>query len=78
MRTQKVRRNSKELQQMWGRTTSAKSYTLDNYFIGQDISVDGCREHFDRYSELVKVFRTESGYTLHYHSNDWVELKVAS
>ena len=76
-----VRRNGKEARAMWETADQAVSYTIDNYFIGKDVPIDGARAFFERSLQMgghVKVWHSDRGYTVHYHSNHWLELRNAS
>jgi hypothetical protein len=73
-----VRRNSREAREMWDKATRAVSFRLDNYFIGEDVSVDGARDWYERMAATrPRVTHNGSVYVVHYHSNHWLELHTA-
>jgi hypothetical protein len=76
-----VKRNSIEARTMWDRAVSARSHTLENYFIGQDVDIPAEHAWYTRVLSWgghgPRIVRSGDTYTIHYHSNHWVELKVA-
>jgi hypothetical protein len=77
MRT--VRRRSLESRSLWGRVSQARSYRLDNYFNGQDVAVEAVRDDYFAKASIGNTPRIwfnpeKATYTVHYHSNHWIEL----
>jgi hypothetical protein len=74
MRT--VKRNSIEAREMWGRVTRARSFTLDNYFNGSDVSVERAKSWYDKVGRTghTSIIHDGTKYVIHYHSNHWTEL----
>jgi hypothetical protein len=78
MRT--VRRNSIEAREMWNKATRATSYTLGNYFVGEEVTVEGAKAWYDRMQAAggrQKITYDGRAYTIRYHSNHWTTLETA-
>ena len=60
------------------KVTSAKTYTLDNYFKGEPITdLDRMRDLALRLDGKVRIFKAAHKGQIHYHSNHWVEFEYA-
>lgn len=70
-----VRRNSREARDMWDKATRAVSYTLANYFHGEEVNVLGALEWYRRMEQIKpKITHDGNCYTIHYHSNHWTDI----
>jgi hypothetical protein len=60
------------------KVTSAKAYTLGNYFNGEPIlDLDRMRDSAIRHQGKVRIVKAEHKGQIYFHSNYWVEFEYA-
>ena len=74
----KIRRNSKELPEIFARAKNIRVYSLNNCFVGKllagDTQQDYLAETF-RETRFAELTRNNGTFTLHIHSNLWYEFE---
>lgn len=64
-----IRRNSKQLNNIWHNAINGKLYTLDNCFIGENCNCELIKKEYEDFN-FAKLWEGEPGkYTVHIHSN---------
>lgn len=86
---QTIRRNSRELPQIFENAHNIKAYSLDNGFVAREVTGE-CVEPGNWNNKVTpqeylakkfaqfdsnKLYKTDKGYTLHIHSNLWYEFE---
>jgi len=69
-----IRKNTRAAREILAAATSAKVYTLGNYFIGEEVEPRYAADALTKYDFAKLVTNTRGGHTVHVHSNLWYEL----
>ena len=65
-----IRRNSKQLPEIFANAKNGAVHGLDNYFIGKSCSIEWIKKEFEDFN-FAKMTKEGKSYTVHIHNNEW-------
>lgn len=71
-----IKKNSKFLKNLLSNQISARLYTLDNYFVGEDITDEQFKEWYSKFRSDITVSQRENTIKFRFHSNCWAEINL--